>query len=118
MSDLKHETNRKELKAQYGDREIVGGVFIIKNTFTGQSLLDASTDIRSSRNRFEFAQKTGSCVYLKLQKDWEEQGGDSFGFEVLELLEKSENQTQAEFKTDIALLKDMWSEKLDSADLY
>jgi len=109
---------RKELHSVYKDREIVGGVYLIKNTINNKVLLDATTNIHGSRNRFEFAVKTGSCVYLKLQKDWTEQGRRRFVFEVLEELKKDEAQTDAGFKADIDLLKEMWLEKLSGESFY
>ena len=109
---------KKELQLRYIDREIVGGVYLIRNTIKNKSLLDASVDIKGSKNRFEFSQKTGSCVDTKLQKDWAEQGGNQFVFEVLEQLKKGENQTPAEFKSDIDILKELWHEKLSGEDLY
>jgi len=65
---LKDENTKKVLKAQYSDREIIGGVFLIRNTISGKALLDSSVDIRGSKNRFEFAQMTGSCVNPKKDK--------------------------------------------------
>jgi hypothetical protein len=109
---------KKELQAQYAEREIIGGVYVVRNTLNNKLLLDAATDLKASKNRFEFARKTGVCVYLPLQKDWEEQRGGQFVFEVLEELKKSETQTQAEFKADIGLLKELWSERLSNEDLY
>lgn len=115
---MKQTETRREKKTQYKERKKTGGVFVIRNTAAGKALLLAAADLQGSRNRFEFAQKTGSCVDLKLQKDWAEQGGNAFAFEVLEELEKGETQTDAEFSKDIALLKEIWQEKLAGERLY
>ena len=113
------ENNRKkELQAQYKERAIVGGVYVVKNTPKNKLLLEADTDLQGSKNRFEFAKKTGSCSYMKLNSDWTAQGSDDFVFEVLEELEKGETQTLAEFKDDIGLLKEIWREKLSDQDFY
>ena len=109
---------RKELQSQYKEREIVGGVYLVRNKLSNKLLLDAAADIQASKNRFEFSQKTGSCVYVKLQKDWLELGSSQFAFEVLEELKKSDTQTLAEFKADVELLKEMWREKLSGEDFY
>jgi hypothetical protein len=85
---------------------------------SGKALLDSTVDLQGVRNRFEFAQKTGSCVYIKLQADWAAQGGNMFALETLEELEQGEGQTDADFKADIALLKEMWLEKLSGEELY
>jgi len=115
---LKDKITKKELKAQYKEREIIGGVYAIKNTLNSKMLLDSATDLQGSKNRFNFSQKTGSCVYMKLQSDWNKQSGEQFVFEVLEELKKGETQTLEEFKADIDFLKEMWLDKLSDRDLY
>jgi len=109
---------KKELQAQYKEREITGGVFAIKNTLNNKMLLAATTDMQASKNRFEFAQKTGSCVDMKLKNDWNTQGAGQFVLEILEELLKGDTQTDKEFKADVELLKELWLEKLADADLY
>ncbi|MDD4188665.1 MAG: GIY-YIG nuclease family protein [Eubacteriales bacterium] len=110
--------SKKELIALYKEREIVGGVYIIKNTLNNKILLKADTNLQGSKNRFEFSQKTGSCVDMRLQSDWNKDGGGQFVFEVLEELKKGETQTTEEFKTDIGILKEIWFDKLSDKDLY
>jgi hypothetical protein len=110
-------TRRKELTSQYQERKITGGVYLIENTRGGQSLLEATTDIRGSKNRFDFSQKTNSCVNLKLRRDWEKDGPDAFVFQVLEEHVKGETQTMKEFEADIAVLKDLWLEKFSMEDI-
>ena len=110
--------SRKELTRQYKDREVVGGIYAIRNTVNGKMFLGAATNIQSSINRFDFAMNTGSCIDPRLQKDWTAQNGKGFTFEVLEELKKGETQTDSQFSADINLLKEMWLEKLDGAELY
>jgi hypothetical protein len=107
---------RKELKQRYEQRKIVGGVYLIKNTRGGKMLLEATTDIRGSKNRFDFSQKTGSCVDMRIQSDWKKWGADAFVFEVLEEYEKGDSQTMNEFQSDISVLKALWDEKLSMAE--
>jgi len=111
-------SQKKELQSNYKSRDMIGGVFLIRNTVNNRILLDAATDLGSRKNRFEFSQKTGSCVELKLKKDWSEQEGSNFVFEVLEELEKGETQTLKDFSADIGFLKEIWLEKLSSEDFY
>ena len=115
MNDIK---SKNELKSQYKEREIVGGVYIIRNTLNNKILLKAETNLQGSKNRFEFSQKIGSCVNMPLQDDWNKEGGRQFVFEVLEELKKGETQTEADFKTDISILKEIWLEKLSDRDFY
>ena len=112
---------KKELQAQYKEREVIGGICAIKNLLNDKVLLETSTDLRTSRNRFEFSQKTGSCIHMKLQKDWDEHGSGQFVYEVLEELAKGATQTDREFKADLELLKELWLEKLtviDDVEMY
>jgi hypothetical protein len=109
---------KKELLTQYKEREIIGGVYTITNTLNNKIFLEATTDLQKSKNRFDFSQKTGSCVHMKLQGDWDKQGGEQFVFEVLDELKKGEAQTMEEFNADIAVLKKMWIDKLSDRDLY
>ena len=115
---MKDGNTKKELQSQYKEREITGGVYVIRNTLKNKLLCEISTELNGTRNRFEFSQKTGSCVSMKLQKDWAEQGSGQFVFEVLEELKKGDTQTDAQFKADLELLKEMWLEKLTNEDMY
>jgi hypothetical protein len=117
-SIMENTKTKKELQAEYKERKIIGGVFAVKNTLTGKMLLDSSADMRGSINRFEFSKKTGSCMSMKLQKDWKPTDAPPFIIEVLEELEKGNNQTDAEFKSDLLTLKEIWLEKLADSDLY
>ena len=110
--------DKKELQNRYKEREIVGGIYAIKNMLNNKVFLEAATDLRGIRNRFEFAQQTGSCIHVKLQRDWDKHGGGQFVFEVLEELHKGDTQTAEEFKADIMLLKEMWLENLSSTEFY
>ena len=113
-----NEPTKKELRAQYKEREIVGGVYIIRNTLSNRLYLDATLDLRGSRNRFEFARETGSCVYPKLQNDWTKQEGRHFEFQVLEELKRIPTQSDTEFQADIELIKQICLEKLSQDDFY
>ena len=115
---MKDNQAKKELIASYKEREVIGGVYAIKNTENHRMLLGAAVNIQSIQNRFEFSQKTGSCVDLKLQNDWNTFGSKAFAFEVLEELKKGETQTADAFKSDIEVLKEMWLDKLSDQDLY
>ena len=115
---LKENSTKKELQSQYKEREITGGVYVIRNTQSNKLLCETTMELSSTMNRFEFSRKTGSCVSMKLQKDWAEQGSGQFVFEVLEELKRGETQTDAEFRADLELLKEMWLEKLPDGERY
>jgi len=115
---MKDAQSKKELQEMYKERDIVGGVYAIRNTLNNKVFLEAATDLRGIKNRFEFAQKTGSCIHVKLQSDWDKQGSGQFVFEALEELKKGETQTAEGFKADLALLKEMWLETLSGTEFY
>jgi hypothetical protein len=107
-------SKRKELKLQYKGRQITGGVYAIKST-RGRQLLESTTDLLGSKNRFDFAVKTNSCPNAKIRQAWQELGPDAFAFEPLEEITKKDAQTMKEFEADVAALKELWAEKLSLA---
>jgi len=110
--------NKKELQDAYKQRKVIGGLCAIRNTVNGKMLLAAVSNLQGYRNRFEFARGSAGCIDLKLKADWEQYGKDAFDFVILEELEKNDTQTDKEFSDDVRILKEMWLEKHDSAELY
>lgn len=108
---------RREAAAAYKARLQQGGVFQIRNTGNGRILLRRTTDLRGSRNRFQFAQMTGSCTDYALQAEWG-RDGSAFVFEVLEELEQKETQTEAEFKAAVEACYEHRQEKLADTPQY
>ena len=102
----------------YKERKVIGGIYAIVNSQNGRMLLLSTCDMQGSKNRFEFAKRTGSCINLKLQNDWQEYGNTAFDFTVLEELSKKETQTDKEFEDDVETLQELWTEKLRGKDLY
>ncbi len=109
---------RKEKIDAYKQRQLIGGIYKIKNKANGKCLLQSTTDLAGSKNRFEFSVSTGSCISYKLQKDWNEFGQDSFIFEVLEELKQKETQTLKQFSDDLKTLEELWVEKFRPNVLY
>jgi len=109
---------KKEMTAAYKEREVVGGVYAIRNTQSGRKFLDATTDMRGSKNRFDFGQKNNMCVNKRIEGDWKKSGAAAFVFDVLEELPKGAAQTMEEFEADVATLKELWLEKLAGEDVF
>ncbi|MDR1564711.1 MAG: GIY-YIG nuclease family protein [Oscillospiraceae bacterium] len=105
---------RKELIQQYKGREQIGGIYAIKNLKLDKWYVDCAADLKGIKNRFEFFGST----HLKVAPDYQAQKGEGFVFEALEELKKGEAQTDKEFKEDLALLKEMWLEKLSEQSMY
>jgi len=110
--------SKKDMSTAYKEKKKTGGIYAIRNSVTGKALLGATQDMVGFRNRFSFSQATDSCVHPKLEADWKKFGGQSFVLETMEVLEKKNDQTDREFADDIAVLKDLWLEKMDPASLY
>lgn len=91
---------------------------MIKNTDDGKIFLDATNNLHGSESQFQFAKNTGQCLNKKLEKHWNEINGCAFEFEILEELERKDEQPPKDFKEELELLKDMWMEKLKGADFY
>ena len=102
--------NRKEQIRAYKERRLTGGVLKITNRSTGRYLLLGETNLQGSRNRFAFSVATNTCIYAKLREDWNRYGADSFSFEILEEIEKKEDQTDEQFREDVKILADLWRE--------
>jgi hypothetical protein len=109
---------RKTIANEYKQRKIIGGIYRVTNTCNGMYLLDYTTNVQSKQNSFNFMASSGSCLDYRLKEDWVTFGGKSFIFEILEALEKKKEQTQDAFINDLKMLKQLWSEKLDSSTRY
>lgn len=104
--------SKKALKAQYKNRAVIGGAFLIRCDAAGEAWLRCSTDFRGDQNRFSFSVSTDMCPEPCMANAWKRHGAAAFSFEVLETLEKKETQTDREFSDDIAVLRGLWAEKL------
>ena len=109
---------RKILIQEYKHRRSIGGVYRVTNSRNGMFLLDFSPNIQAKQNAFDFMVFSSSCFHHKLKKDWATFGGNAFTFEILETLDKKEEQNQEEFLNDLKILEQIWSEKLDSSKRY
>ena len=85
---------------------------------SGKYMLGSAQDLRAMQNRFTFSVTTDLCVHPWLQADWEEYGGSTFTFDILESIEKKEAQSQDEFIADLKTLEEMWRGKLDASNEY
>ena len=117
MSDRER---RRELRDQYRETRPEVGVYRIVNRHDGRALLGSAANLASVRNRLEFARSTNSPGALdhRLVEDARRLGVDAFSFEVLEVLDVAPEATPAQVRADLAVLEELWREKLDPARLY
>ena len=109
---------RKILKEEYKQRKHIGGIFRVTNTENGRYLLAYAVNLQAKQNAFDFMVSSSSCFHHKLSKDWAAFGANAFIFEILESLEKKEEQSQDEFLEDLKILEQIWGEKLDPSMRY
>lgn len=109
--------SKKEIREQYKNRIVIGGVYSIKCNSSGRIWIKSTEDIAGQMNKFEFFVSTNLCPEPSMCSDWNQYGAKSFSFVVLENLEKGETQTDKEFADDIHILYDMWIEKQQREEL-
>jgi len=103
---------KRELKRSYRERPKPAGVFQIKNTVTGKLLLGSSRNLDGILNRHRFMLSNGSHYNQALQQDWKQHGADAFVFEILELVEVSQ-EPGFNLDDELTLLEQIWIEKLE-----
>lgn len=106
--------SKKELKEQYKNRVVSGGIYCIKCNANGRMWIKSTKDMQSAKKRFEFFIETNMCPEMCMFTEWNQYGSNTFSFVVLEELKKGETQTEREFSDDIDALLQMWIESKDS----
>lgn len=102
--------NKKDLKREYKQTLQPMGVFQIRNLVNEKVFVGSSLNLDGIFNRHEFALKMDGHANKSLQKDWNALGAANFAFEILEELELREN---LDSKKELAVLEDLWLEKLE-----
>lgn len=114
------QARRKELAAAYRETPRRAGVFLIRNTESGRTLVASSLDLDSEQHKFDFARTTGSTgvFHRVLVPDVKRLGWSAFTLEVVEELPASRERTAAQTRDDLATLVALWREKIGPALLY
>jgi hypothetical protein len=107
--------DRKALTRAYKETPRPMGVYRIRNTVNGKSLVASSVDLPAILNRHKAALGFGSHSNKELQKDWNELGPEAFAFEVLDTLTPSDKPGYKPVD-DLRALEAMWIEKLSPAE--
>jgi hypothetical protein len=108
------QSERKASVRQYKKIPQPAGVFRVRNTATGKSLVGSTTNLPGMLNRQRFQLERGSHPSRELQADWNALGADTFEFEVLDQLEPSD-KPDYDATADLRALKEMWLEKLTAS---
>ena len=107
--------DRKALTRAYKETPRPMGVYRIRNTVTGKSLVASSINLPAILNRHQAALRLGGHTNKALQKDWNELGPEAFAFEVLDTLTPS-NKPGDKPADDLLALEAMWIEKLSPTE--
>jgi hypothetical protein len=104
--------NKKEAVFEYKNTHRPMGVFQIRNTRNDKVFVDSSVNVAGKINRHRFALNAGLHALKSLQADWSELGESAFEFETLEPVEPRDDP-KYDYKADLAVLEDLWLEKLE-----
>lgn len=101
---------RKELKHQYREMKIEGGVYQIRNKVNNKILLVTTPNFKTI-NGSKMQLQHGDYRNKKLQEEWQQYGEEAFVFEVLEVLDEKEDSF-SDSKRDLSKLEEKWLERL------
>src|SRR5262245_61736397 len=103
--------DRKARIRDYKESRRPMGVFRVRNSVSGKSLVGTSTDLPGMLNRQRWQLDAGTHPNRELQKDWKEFGPGAFAFEVLDTLPAPE-RTDYDPSDDLRALEALWLDKL------
>jgi hypothetical protein len=105
--------DRKDLIRRYKQTPPPAGVYRVRNTVNGRSLVGATPNLPGMLNRQRFQLEHGSHTDRELQEDWNKLGAGAFIFEILDQLEPSK-ESDNDSSEDLRVLLNMWLEKLEA----
>ena len=103
---------KKELKELYKRLRPDMGLLSLTSEKTGNCFLLATQDIKSNINRARFQLNMGGHPHGELQKEWNENGEDSFRFIILEYLPYGTDESKTDYTEELSILQLIWEEKL------
>ena len=113
------EMDRKELVRKYKETPRPAGLYRVRHTSSGRTLMGGSPDAPAMLNRIRAQLRMGGHPNRQLQEDWKSDGPDGFLFEVVDLLTPS-GRADDDQGEDLRMLEELWREKLElhSEDSY
>ena len=103
--------DRKARIREYKESRRPMGVYRVRNTANGKSLVGSSLNLPAILNRHRAQLEMGLHANRALQRDWIEFGPEAFEFETLDTL-KPPDQPGYDPSEDLRVLEEMWLEKL------
>lgn len=105
--------DRKAAARRYRETARPMGIWQVRCTATGRSLVGHSTDLPAMLNRQRAQLRLGAHRQGDLQADWHTHGEAAFTFEVLDTLEPRD-EPGYDSRADLAELEALWRERLAS----
>jgi GIY-YIG catalytic domain len=102
---------RREVIRSYKDTPKQMGVYRVRNTVNGKSLVGAGRDLRARLNRHLAELKLGTHPNTALLNDWRAFGKEAWIFETLDTLEPSDAPNY-DPREDLEVLEALWLDKL------
>ncbi len=103
--------DRKARIREYKETSRPAGVYRVRNTATGKSLVGSTLNLPGMLNRQRFQLENGSHPNKELQRDWNKFGSGAFNFEALDQLTPRDEPAYDPIE-DLRVLNEMWREKL------
>jgi len=103
--------NKSEIKKNYKESLTPMGVYQIKNLVNGKIFIGSTKNLPARINRHKFELKFGSEGITELQNDYNKYGEGNFSFEIIDEL-KPKDEPGYNYTEDIAVLEQLWVEKL------
>jgi hypothetical protein len=103
--------DKAAIKRAYKEKKHPMGVYRITNMANGKIFIGVSFNIQARINRHKFELSCSSEAIPGLQEDYNTFGEDKIVFDTVDLLEYKEDP-EYDYKEDLALLCEMWIEKL------
>lgn len=101
---------KKELKQEFKEVKVEGGIYAITNKQNGKKFV-ASTRNFKTLNGTRFTLETGTHTNRVLQEEWKKYGEEGFEIAPVEVLKKPENEYMDE-KKELEKLLTKWMEQL------
>ena len=103
--------NKKEIIKQYKETIQPMGIYQIKNMKNGKIYIESAKNLRGKINRDKFQLKNNLHLNKEMQKDFNENGEESYSFEILDYLTPKEDINH-DYTEELETLKYLWLEKL------
>jgi hypothetical protein len=109
--------DRKEIARRYRETSRPAGAYRVTHQPSGRTLIGASPDVPARLNRIRAQLDMNSHPNNALQADWVADGEGAFGFEIVDLLDTSDNPDE-DIRDDLDTLHQLWREKLQIGSAY